>query len=119
LKTLGDHIRKRRLDLGLFQRQVAEQVGVDATCVVNWENNATHPAIRFMPSIIRFLGYNPSPKPDSLGERLITWRTTLGIRRRAAAKLMGVDEATLARWEKGEREPGRKHSNIVARVLGL
>ena len=29
LNTLGDHIRKRRLDLGLLQNQVAAQIGVD------------------------------------------------------------------------------------------
>src|ERR1700720_743605 len=29
LKTLGDHIRRRRLDLGLLQRQVAQLISVD------------------------------------------------------------------------------------------
>jgi len=36
LKTLGDHIRKRRLDLGLVKRQVAERIGVSEATIYNW-----------------------------------------------------------------------------------
>jgi transcriptional regulator with XRE-family HTH domain len=35
LVTLGDHIRKRRLDLGLRQRDVAAQFGVNVNTVTN------------------------------------------------------------------------------------
>jgi len=59
LNTLGDHIRQRRLDLGLFQKQVAEQIGVDKTTVSNWECHESSPQVHDMPAIIRFLGYNP------------------------------------------------------------
>jgi DNA-binding transcriptional regulator YiaG len=60
-KTIGDHIKKRRLDLKLFQRQVAEQLGVDETTIHNWERNFNSPDRRFVPKIIQFLGYTPSP----------------------------------------------------------
>jgi hypothetical protein len=43
LKTLGDHLRKRRLDLGLLQREVAKKLGVTTSCVWNSEGNATTP----------------------------------------------------------------------------
>jgi len=33
LKTLGDHLRKRRLDLNLLQKEVAEIIGVDETTI--------------------------------------------------------------------------------------
>jgi hypothetical protein len=39
LSTIGDHLRKRRLDLGLLQRQVADQLGADPCSVTNWELN--------------------------------------------------------------------------------
>ena len=54
---MGDHLRKRRLDLGLLQREVAEQIGVDAMTICNWEKQRTVPEIRCMPRIIEFLGY--------------------------------------------------------------
>jgi len=43
LNTLGDHIRGRRLDLDLFQSDVAEQIGVDPTTICNWENQRIPP----------------------------------------------------------------------------
>ena len=59
-------MRKHRLDLQLLQKQVADQIGVDELTVTNWERNATVPAIRHIPAIIRFLGYDPLPSSNSL-----------------------------------------------------
>jgi transcriptional regulator with XRE-family HTH domain len=36
--TIGEHLRKRRLDLGLLQSQVAERIGVTPSTVWNWEH---------------------------------------------------------------------------------
>ena len=59
LETVGDHLRKRRLDLGLWQKQVAEQIGVTTCTITNWELNRTEPEIRYYPPIIDFLSYVP------------------------------------------------------------
>src|SRR5215471_2376550 len=61
LMTLGDHISKQRLELGLFQREVAVQIGVDAMTIWNWECNESRPQIYHMPAIRRFLRYDPLP----------------------------------------------------------
>jgi len=60
LRTLGDHLRKRRLDLGLLQRDVAEQLHVHQMTITNWETGRTSPQLRFVPRILSFLGYNPN-----------------------------------------------------------
>jgi transcriptional regulator with XRE-family HTH domain len=73
--------------------------------IFNWESNKGTPEIRFMPAIIRFLGYNPMPEAKSLAEQLIRQRTTLGMSREGAALEIGVDPGALARWERREREP--------------
>jgi len=39
VKTLGDRIRQRRLDLGIFQKDVASQIGVTKGTIVLWEKN--------------------------------------------------------------------------------
>ena len=57
LTTIGDHIKKRRLDLGLFQKQVSTQIGADEMTVCNWELRLTEPEVRFIPRIIEFLVY--------------------------------------------------------------
>jgi transcriptional regulator with XRE-family HTH domain len=105
LNTLGDHLRRRRLSLKLLQRQVAKQLGVGKTSIYNWETNRTKPGLEHMPAIIRFLGYNPIPPSDGWADRLVQNRTALGLSQKEAAKQMGVDPCTLARWERGEREP--------------
>src|SRR5713226_8085882 len=56
LHTLGDHLRKRRLDLGLLQSAVARELGVAETTVYNWERDRAAPSIRCIPAIVKFLG---------------------------------------------------------------
>jgi transcriptional regulator with XRE-family HTH domain len=115
--TVGDHIRKRRLTLKMLQKEVGEQIGVDKTSIHNWETNVRSPEIRYMPAIIRFLGYNPLPETEGWGERLVRCRTTLGLTQREAAHRLDVDQGTLAKWERGEREPAGRFLDLVERFL--
>ena len=57
--SLGQHLRKRRLDLKLQQHEVAVQLGATEPAVWGWEHNRSSPALRFMPKIIEFLGCDP------------------------------------------------------------
>jgi transcriptional regulator with XRE-family HTH domain len=59
LKHLGDHLRRRRLDLGLQLKEVAAQLNADQDSVINWEKGRTAPAVRFVSAILTFLGYDP------------------------------------------------------------
>ena len=54
-KTIGEAIRKRRLDLSLRQIDVAEIIGFDEITVVNSEKGRCTPHIKHMPCIFRFL----------------------------------------------------------------
>jgi site-specific DNA recombinase len=123
LNTLGDHLLRRRLVLKLLQRQVAEQIGVDKTSITNWEANRSKPGVQYMPAIIRFLGYNPLPSSHGWADRLVLCRTALGLSQRDAAAQMDVDPCTLARWERGEREPkgafAARASRFVAGVEAM
>jgi transcriptional regulator with XRE-family HTH domain len=119
INTLGDHLRTRRLDLKLLQKQVSEQIGVDGTTITNWELNATAPAIRYIPAIIEFLGYNPLPRIDAFPERLATARMALGLSQRKMAEKLGVDAGTLQGWEKGQHQPTGKSLDLIARVLQI
>ena len=62
VRTLGDRIRKKRLDLGLRQRDVATQIGCDKTTVANWEKN------RSEPRIIHLAGVWIATAPDILAK---------------------------------------------------
>jgi DNA-binding XRE family transcriptional regulator len=74
-------LRRRRLELGLLQREVAERLGADHSTITNWEPNRTKPALRFLPRIINLLGFDPSAPGASLGERVKAWRHRAGSRR--------------------------------------
>jgi transcriptional regulator with XRE-family HTH domain len=117
LETIGDHLLRRRLALKLLQREVGEILGVDKTSIYNWERNYSQPRLEYMPAIIRFLGYNPQPPPSGWGERLVQGRKALGLSQREAATRIGVDMSTLARWERGEREPNGTFSARATRFL--
>jgi transcriptional regulator with XRE-family HTH domain len=94
INSLGDHIRTRRLNLKLLQRQVAEHIGVNAATITNWERNASNPVVRYMPAIIKFLGYDPLPPASSLPEHLAAARRELGLTQRRMAERLGVDPST-------------------------
>ena len=113
LKTIGDHIRKRRLDLGLQQKQVASLICVDKTTIKNWERGHRTPAIRHMPGIIEFLGYVPFAIGESVPEQLIGYRKIHGLSRKRLARILGVDEGTLWRWETGQRRPQGEYARQV------
>jgi transcriptional regulator with XRE-family HTH domain len=87
------------LDLELCQKQVAEQIGVSQATIWNWECHESSPQARDIPAIIRFLGYDPFPSPQSLAERLVTSRKVIGVTQKEMAKRLRLDPATLARWE--------------------
>jgi transcriptional regulator with XRE-family HTH domain len=100
----------------MLQREVAEQIGVDHSCITNWEGNTSSPDGRFIPAIIDFLGYNPLPPAAGLAEELVRQRTTLGLTQKDAAGLASIP-STLAKWERAEREPAGKYLDRVQQFL--
>ena len=119
LNTLADHLLRRRLVLKLLQREVAERLGVSTASIVNWESGRSEPGHNYMPAIIRFLGYNPLPPAKTWAGRLVSSRTALGLSQKQAAKRMGVDASTLARWERGERKPAGSFFTVATRFVSL
>jgi site-specific DNA recombinase len=118
-KTIGDHVRKKRLGLKLLQRDVAEQLGVNVTSVRNWESNLSQPTYRNMPAVVTFLGYNPLEVSEGWANRLVQGRTVMGLSQKESAHRIGVDPSTLAKWERGERNPTGVFEERVASFLAL
>jgi len=56
-KTIGEHIKKRRLQLHLMQSDLAKFFGVHKGSIQNWERGVYEPAGRFIPRIVGWLGY--------------------------------------------------------------
>ena len=95
LKTYGDHLRKKRLDLNLSQPQVAKIICVTTDTITNWELNRVTPTISQIPKIISFLKYTPILNENEIKN----YRIQKGISQLELAKILQVDPATLSRIE--------------------
>lgn len=116
-RTLGEHLKRRRLDLGLRQRDVAAELGVTAQTVRNWESGKHQPPVRAIPGIhavLRFCPFNPT---WTFGQRLRAAREAQGLSRRRAAALVGVDAATIARVERSVRGMARRSLAAAAKLV--
>ncbi len=93
--TLGDHLRRRRIKLGLYQKDVAARLGVTTPTVWNWENRGSVD-LRFIPRVIEFLGYNPIPQPEDLLEQPAWYKLVNGLALEQLGVAMGRDPEQLA-----------------------
>jgi DNA-binding XRE family transcriptional regulator len=59
--TLGERIKKHRLQLHWLQTDVAVKIGISSTSVSNWERGITTPSRRMTKRIQKFLDYAPKP----------------------------------------------------------
>lgn len=72
-------LRRRRLALGREPREVAAELGVTPGTYTRWERGDDRPSPRFRPAIVRFLGDDPNPAPQSVGERIRANRLREGL----------------------------------------
>ena len=117
-RTLGEHIRKRRLELGLTQKEAARHLGTHSPItVLNWEKEKTQPLVEVILRIIGFLGYNPFPEPRNLSDRLFAVRRAKGWSIKKAARQLGVDEGTWGEWERKGSIPWKRYRQKVEALL--
>lgn len=108
-RTLGEHLRKRRIDRGETQREAARQVGVHPATFHNWEKAFREPGVGRWPAIPAYLCYDPSPEPASLAARIRARRCQEGLSQRELGRRLGLDPGTVGAWERGTVvRPGRQ-----------
>lgn len=108
LESLGDHLRSRRLDLRLTQKQVAERLGVHLNSIADWERRRKRPVARYVPRIHAFLGYCPWDYRTLLPQRLRNGREALGLGQREFAAALGTSQEVARSWEKGRHRPSAR-----------
>jgi transcriptional regulator with XRE-family HTH domain len=104
-ESLGEHLRRRRLQLGLIQKEVAASLGVTEWGYANWEKGRHTPSTSHYGKVVEFLGYYPHPAPRTWGQRLRKVRRCFSLSHREAARAIGVDQDTVLKWESGAWEP--------------
>jgi len=112
--SIGDHIRKKRMELKLLQKDLARICGVSEDCITNWEKNRNTPQIQYYPRIINFLGYLPFDVDlKTLPGKLKAYRYIKGLSQKQLGIILGVDGATVCSWELEENKP---HKAILAKL---
>lgn len=78
-------------------------LGVTESSVYNWECDKIKPQIRSISRIVQFLEYIPDLIPnETLGKRIVAYRTIRSISQKDLAYQIGIDPATLGRYERDE-----------------
>ena len=115
--TLGDHLRRRRFELGLYQKNVAAQIGVTTSTIWNWENGWSSITLSCMPKVIEFLGYNPIPCPEDLMEKLAWYKQVNGLSLEQLGAEMDRDPEQLSDWLSDRHKPCRRNQKEVELFL--
>ncbi|WP_298435062.1 helix-turn-helix transcriptional regulator [Geobacter sp.] len=114
--TIGEYIRKKRMDLGLLQREVAEIIGVTESTIWNWEHGV-EPELQYNPKIIDFLGYIPFDCPDDTIDRLAWYKKVKGLTLIELGRQMNRHPDQLQEWLSGERRPFNKSLQRIEQFL--
>ena len=103
----------------LTKRQLSLKFNVSDITIYLWEKNRVEPSLAQIPKIIEFLGRDPFEKePENLCDRIREYRRLHGLSQKKLAELLGVDQSTLAGWEKGDHKPTKRlHGKMVSFLL--
>lgn len=93
-RTLGNHIRKRRLELGLSQAALAKHFGVDRNAVTRWEAGLDEPGLQQMPTVVEFLGEDSLPSEGALAEQIRSMRRARSISQAQFGEVLGLNRET-------------------------
>jgi DNA-binding XRE family transcriptional regulator len=108
--TIGEHIRKKRMDLRLLQNDVASIIKVTEDCITLWEKNHSVPQINYFPRIINFLGYCPLEFDETtLSGRLKAYRWRNGFSNKKLGRLLKVNGSTILAWKNEKSIPKQEH----------
>lgn len=125
IETIGDLLQKTRMDQGLELKQLQDVLGADENSITNWELRGVYPKPIYLKRIIDFIKSNHAgpipesemhelcfaPNPaypktlDYLGDRIRAARLENFMTIKELSEELGVNECTVAKWERGGSQP--------------
>ena len=99
----------------LTKFQLSLKLNVSDLTIYLWEKNRVKPSLAQIPKIIEFLGRDPfEKKTENLGDRIREYRRIHGLTQKRLAEQIGVDQTTLAGWERGQHRPAKRYLSNLA-----
>lgn len=122
--TLGARLRLAREARELTLETVAQKVGISASYLSQVERELATPAISTLRRLAEALQVAPNQlvptaQQDSLGAKLKTLRTNLGLSRADVAQRAGVSVSLVAQIENGRTHPSLETLQRISDVLGI
>jgi transcriptional regulator with XRE-family HTH domain len=138
-KTIGEHLRRRRAQLKLHQRQAAQRLHVSTVTLSRWERDHTYPTWDYHARLIEYLGYDAFKQTglkdpygnephgvaffavgesEAIGQRIRRKRLELKLTVDQFAKKLGVSDRTLRDWESDTHRPTKKMVERITRFFG-
>jgi DNA-binding XRE family transcriptional regulator len=117
-KSIGEHLKKRRLQLQLLQADTAKIFDVCEDSITGWENGRSIPQIQYYPKLIEFLGYNPFlVETETLGGRIKKYRIEQGLSHKKLGEKIGVDASTIGAWEENKHVPNKSKQRKIRQLF--
>ncbi len=63
--TLGEHLRRKRVDMGMTNVQLAQILGVTYQTIEKWEHNRVLIGSKSRAQVVAFLGYDPEASDEN------------------------------------------------------
>jgi DNA-binding transcriptional regulator YiaG len=110
-------MRKRRVELRLLQKNVAQRLGVCENTVTHWETGYSQPQVKHYPAIIGFLGHYPfDHETESLSGKIRQIRYCNGFGVYQCAEFLHVSYDAIKRWEGGSPVTNRRLRGLIEAV---
>ena len=136
-QALGEHLRKRRIQLGLHQPEAARRLGVSTVALSRWECGKMRPRFFHYEAIIAYLGYDPFRKmantvhqngegnetidvamllaqgSNAFGGKFREIRLDRRLTAKKCAAILEADVKSIRNWETGKKRPMRSHQKTI------
>jgi len=139
-QTIGQHLKKKRFELGIRQIEAARKLGVSNRTLSLWECDRVPPVWANQPRIVTYLGYDPFTDPMlgrprgnettgvaflsqsgplSLGHKIVKRRLEMRKNRKQCAQEMCISVKTLQAWETNRYQPSSALLKRLVKCLDL
>lgn len=131
--TIGEKIRKTRIEKGLTQKQLADRMGVTQSHVWQYENGLVKPSDKQIKKFADALGISVNEllsaeesnktenksKTMTVGERIREIRQKAGLTQKQLADRMSVTPSHIGQYERGVVHPSNEQIKKFADALNI